>query len=358
MLFSLLSPVFLGACSPWYVLRAGWEEAGILARRQNIEALVSSPTTPVQLKTKLETVVRARNFAKELGLEPKESFTKYSEINREVLVWVLSATPKTSFKPKTWWFPIVGRVPYKGFFSKEDADKEASNLALQGYDTFLRPSPAFSTLGWFNDPILSTTLNQNEEVIVDTVIHEIVHSTVWIPNHVSFNETMANVIAGLATIMFYERQNEDSQSKAQAARKTLETQLRYADHIASLEKELSLVYELCEEVECSPSDQVGKEVLKMREIIFNDAYYRWVQSLDAQQQQKKIGHRTNTLNNAVIVARRLYLDRPELFMELFAKKGNSLDKLIDEMMLIKKNVMKYKRDPYELLKERLHESNC
>ena len=103
----------------------------------------------------------------------------------------------------TWWFPIVGRVPYRGFFSVDDALDAERDLQKEGYDTYVRPTAAFSTLGWFNDPVLSTTLQTDDVEIVTTVLHELAHRYLFVPGQVGFNESFANFIGRVAAIQFF-----------------------------------------------------------------------------------------------------------------------------------------------------------
>src|SRR5262249_62089638 len=132
-----------------YLVHAAVAEARILARRRSIEAMVADPATPPAVARKLRLVLDARRFAGDsVGLRAKESFTTYSPLDRDTLVLVLSGAYRDRLVPKTWWFPIVGSVPYKGFFDFSQARAAARSLAGQGFDVYLRASPAFSTLGW------------------------------------------------------------------------------------------------------------------------------------------------------------------------------------------------------------------
>src|SRR5690606_4806050 len=144
-------------------------------------------TTP-DVRRKLELVLQARAFAdSQLGLAVGESYTTYSWVDSDTLLMVLSAARKDRFVPYTWWFPIVGRVPYKGFFNFNEAYQEARELEAEGYDTHVRPSAAFSTLGWFNDPVLNTVLRYDDVSLVSTVVHEILHNSIFVPGKVGFN---------------------------------------------------------------------------------------------------------------------------------------------------------------------------
>lgn len=194
----------LSACSPGFVLRAGWEEAKILSARRDIHAVVHDTTTPAPLRAKLRLVQQSRAFAGQtLGLDPDDAFTSYVELDRDTLVLVLTAAPEFELRWKTWWFPIVGKLPYKGFFDFDGALNSARDLDEQGYDTWVRPSSAFSTLGWLPDPLMSTTLRADSVGIVETVIHEITHTTFFPKGHARFNESFANFVGHRGAIEFF-----------------------------------------------------------------------------------------------------------------------------------------------------------
>jgi predicted aminopeptidase len=170
---------FLTACSPGYVLRAGWEEAKILSARRPIHEIVHDTTASAELRGKLRLVQHAREYSERtLDLVPGDSYTSYVELERDTLLMVVNAAHEFELRWKTWWFPIVGSMPYKGYFDFDKASQEAAKLDEQGYDTWVRPSSAFSTLGWFPDPLMSTTLRADSVGIVETVIHEITHGAI------------------------------------------------------------------------------------------------------------------------------------------------------------------------------------
>jgi predicted aminopeptidase len=178
-----------------YLVRAAWAEGRILARRTAITELVDDTRTKPAITAKLRLVLAARAFAAEsIGLRAKESFTTYSQLDRDTLVLVLSGAYRDRLASKTWWFPIVGRVPYKGFFDFPGAKTAAKQLERDGFDVYLRPSPAFSTLGWFNDPLLSTSLAADSIDLANTVIHELTHNTFYAPGQAVFNESFASFV--------------------------------------------------------------------------------------------------------------------------------------------------------------------
>ena len=194
----------LAGCSPEYVLRGGWEEAKILSDRRPIEEVVADPTTEPDLREKLLLVQDARVYAqRQLGLDPGKSFTSYARLDSDTLVLVVSAAPELELRWKTWWFPIVGRLPYKGFFQFDEAHDQAEKLEADGYDVYVRPSSAFSTLGWLPDPILSPSLREDSIGLVETVIHEITHTTYFPKGQARFNESFANFVGWRGSIEFF-----------------------------------------------------------------------------------------------------------------------------------------------------------
>jgi predicted aminopeptidase len=192
------------ACSPEYVIKGGWEELKILSDMRPIEEVVADPTTDAETRQKLLLVRDARVFAeRRLGLDAESSFRSFARLDSDTLVMVVSAVPEFELRWKTWWFPIVGDVPYKGFFDFDDARKEAAELESAGYDVYLRPSAAFSTLGWLPDPVLSTSLAEDSIGLVETVIHEITHTTFYPKGRARFNESFANFVGWRGAIEFF-----------------------------------------------------------------------------------------------------------------------------------------------------------
>src|SRR5690606_3806447 len=121
----------------------------------------------------------------------------YSEVawlDRRYVSWTVSASDPWRLQPYEWSFPIVGRVPYLGFFKEEEAREKEQELIQKGLDTYLRGVSAYSTLGWFEDPLLSSMLNYEDHVLAETLIHELVHTTIWIKNSTDFNERLASYL--------------------------------------------------------------------------------------------------------------------------------------------------------------------
>jgi predicted aminopeptidase len=201
------------------VLRAGWEEGKILWHRRAISAMIADPATAPGVRAKLQVVLAARAFARDsLGLAAKQSFTTYSRLPHDTLVLVLSGAYRDRLQPVTWWFPIVGRVPYKGYFDFAGARAAARQLESKGEDAYLRPSPAFSTLGFFNDPLLSTTLQDDSLELANTVIHELTHNTFYASGQAVFNESFANFVGARGSEQFFRARGDSAVARVARAR--------------------------------------------------------------------------------------------------------------------------------------------
>ena len=235
----------VSGCSVGYVVEAALTQSSILLNREPIEDLLKN--TPVKMepiREKLELVLAARNYALAQNLQCGGSFSSYSPIDGEALSWVVAAAYPLELKSKTWWFPIVGTVPYKGYFEKADALDEAKKLKKDDFEVSVRGVTAFSTLGWFDDPVLTPLLRTNAVSIVNTVIHETVHSTAWIPSSVSFNESLAHFVSLYETIKFFNSSycSTDCQSNQKSAEKLKTSEFQYAAALERLHAELETIF--------------------------------------------------------------------------------------------------------------------
>ncbi|MDE2763507.1 MAG: aminopeptidase [Gemmatimonadota bacterium] len=205
VVFVAVAAVWMGTgCSPVYVVRAGWAEAKILHARRPIPEVILAPETDERTRGKLTLAREAREFAMHgLELDVGDSYTTYTELDRDTLAMVLSAAYPDRLAPRTWWFPVVGRVPYRGFFDLDNALDEQGKLEAEGFDTYLRPTAAFSTLGWFSDPLLSTIVRYDEVELVATILHELSHNHLFVPGHVRFNESFATWVGRTGAAQFF-----------------------------------------------------------------------------------------------------------------------------------------------------------
>ncbi len=313
-LLSLLSIVAFFSCSPGFVARAAWEEARILWKRQPIEDVLNDPFLDLETRTKLELVVQARSFARrDLNLDVGKSYTSFSHVNRDTLALVLSASPVDRLAAYTWWFPIVGRVPYKGFFDLEAAEAERRRLENKGYDTYLRPTAAFSTLGWLPDPMLSTALDQDSVDLVETVIHEVTHNTLWVRGHVKFNESLANFVGSVGAVEFFCGRGYDD-SLCRSARNRWHDRQLLGEFLDELWEGLENLY----------SENLEPDELSERRRSFKEEANTFFQREYAPAMLLPIFSQFDptTLNNASLIARHLYYHRLHAFQALYDDSGS------------------------------------
>jgi predicted aminopeptidase len=309
-----------------YLARAGWEEGRILARRRPIARLVADPAVPAATRAKLRLVLEARAFAEDsLGLPAGETFTQFTQLDGDTLVLVLSGARRDLLEPVTWWFPIVGRVPYKGFFLRAEALRAEAALRAQGYDAYLRPAPAFSTLGWFNDPLLSTTLAGDSVEVVTTVIHELTHNRYYARDGAVFNESFANFVGARGAERFF-RARGDTAGAVQAV-------ARWADDRRLAAVWLRLATTLDSAFAAHPGAGQRERRLALRDSVYAAAR-RWLvdsvaPTLEAIDPRYAAVVR---LDNAALLARRIYLTDLEAFERVYAAEGRDLRRAIDRLI--------------------------
>mgnify|MGYP001241598806 CR=1 FL=1 len=190
LLLVLLLP--LGGC---YYLQAAAGQAEVLSSREPIDAVIADEATSPALKARLTLVREARNFAvAALGLPDNETYRSYAALGRPYVAWNVFAAPEFSVEPKTWCFPIAGCVAYRGYFKEAAARDYAASLSRRGYDVYVGPVPAYSTLGHFNDPLLDTMLRYDDLDLVAILFHELAHQVTYRPGETEFNEAFATVV--------------------------------------------------------------------------------------------------------------------------------------------------------------------
>ncbi|MBM2804190.1 MAG: hypothetical protein HW419_2083 [Deltaproteobacteria bacterium] len=311
----------LSGCSPIYVLRAAYEEGKILWRRQPIVDYVQNPEVQLDTQEKLKTVLAVREYARTvLKLNVGGSYASYSYVDRPDLTHIVVAAPKTELRPYTWWFLIVGSVPYKGFFEKADAEQEAERLKAEGYDTNIRTSAAFSTLGWFDDPLLSHLLRYDKVVLSEIVFHELFHQTLYIKGAGAFNESVANFIGHRAAIDFFRTKSGDDSIEHRRAVDGWAEEREFGGFIRELAGTLTELY---------GRDISRDDKLRLREEVFSRGKAEWARRIADRPQHRLRNFSRQPLNNAVLMHYLVYLQDLDLFESLYELSGRSLGKTIE-----------------------------
>lgn len=331
----------LGACSPVYVLEAGWAEARILAGRRPIPELLLDDGTGRATRDKLAYVWEARRFAADsLGLDVGDAYSTFTRLDRDTLALVLSAAPPDRLVPRTWWFPIVGRLPYRAYFDDGDAHRARRELEEDGFDTYLRPTAAFSTLGWFSDPLLSTVVRAETVSVVETVLHELAHTHLFVPGSVRFNESFATFVGSAGTISFFcGREGSGPRSvKCLRARNRWADAQRFSRFVDRVVADLRDLYR--------DPELDGAEKLARRRELFREARQRYEERVRPLLRERRFALFGDLpLNNATLLARMRYYHRLPDFQALLEAEGGSVARAVAALTDGVTGV----DDPFELL---------
>ena len=321
--------LFFAAPTACYLSRGAWEEAKILSRRQPIAEIVADRRTPDAEKLKLKIVLAARQYAKDsLRLRTKDSFTTFSRVDSDTLVLVLSAAYRDALRPYTWWFPIVGEVPYKGFFDFGAARRAAAEFGRDGFDIYLRPSDAFSTLGWFNDPVLNTSLRRDSVDLANTVVHELTHNTYYASGQAAFNESFAMFVGARGAAAFFRARGSDSSARILDAR--WEDDKVLAGFWAHVIRSLDSAYK------SHPTDKAWR--IAVRDTVYARARADLIGEISPRLRTISPRYAERTpLDNASLLARRVYASDLQLFDDVYQREGRNLRHTIGRVIGLAKS---------------------
>lgn len=323
-----------------FVLRSAFEEGRILLKRHSLEDLVAASTTSPARRAAFELVLEARAYAAEsLGLNAKDTYTTFTDVGRDTLVLVLTASPDTALVPYQWRYPIVGSVPYKGFFSLRAARAEAARLANRGYDTYLRTAGAFSTLGWFNDPLLSTMLTRDSANLVNTVIHEIAHNSLYVRSATRFNESFAAFVGHRGAEAFFRDRGDSTNARLAAA--AWHDELLLAEFYDTVSTALGRLYQ---------SGYSAAETRQLRATVLEEMKALLLGSVGPRfQTYRAEWFASRPLNNASIIAARIYRTKLDRFDTVYQRHGGNLRHTIEA--IVRTVTQSSSQDPYQLLED-------
>jgi predicted aminopeptidase len=191
----LLLPALAGCAGIGYYYQAVSGQVDVWRKSEPIDRVIGDAHTDPALRARLETVKRVRDFASaELALPDNGSYRKYADLGRPYVVWNVFATPELSMKPVEWCFPFAGCVSYRGYFGERQAEDFGDDLRKRGRDVFVAGIPAYSTLGWFDDPVLNTFIGYPDAEIARLMFHELAHQVLYVSGDTMFNESFATAV--------------------------------------------------------------------------------------------------------------------------------------------------------------------
>ena len=215
----LLLALSVGGCAlPGYYGQAINGELQLLSARQPLAKVIANPGTPAAVRAQLQLAEEIRRYASAaLGLPKNGSYTSYVTLDQPYVSWNVFATQAFSLRPITWCFPITGCVPYRGYFHQRDAEAFAAKLRAQGDDVHVAGVPAYSTLGWFNDPLLSSMLGWSDTALAKFIFHELAHQELYLKGDADFNESFAVTVADVGVHRWLAASGRQSELPAYAA---------------------------------------------------------------------------------------------------------------------------------------------
>ena len=280
--------------------------------------MIADPATPADTRDFLARVRDIKSFAvQRLGLKNNENYTRYKEIDRDHLVDVVQACDAASFDAYLWSYPFLGRLPYKGFYERPDADAEAARLRALGYDVIVRPVDAFSTLGFTKDPVYSFLKSYSPFQIASLIIHEQTHATLFLKGQPEFNEEMAAFVGDEGAFEWLrETYGEESPEYRDAV-----------DSKADADLFVSLLHDLSEKLKAVYAMPITREEKLARKAVVIDEFKRGLAGGEGPRfRTAAYGHLEKLpLNNAYLSLYSLYSDDVPLLREWFEQRcGGSL----------------------------------
>ena len=293
-----------------YGINQGIGQLSIVWNARPVEEFMADPTFPDSLKNRLEIIDEVRRFAIDsLNLQDTENYkTLFDQKGKEVM-WVVMASEPFQLKSKEWKFPIIGSVPYKGFFNEEKAIEEAQKLKEEGWDVSVRNPGGWSTLGWFTDPILSKMLERSEGDLASLIIHEMVHATLFIKDSVTFNENLASFIADTAAYDFLRwKYGMDSKEYKQYWNEN-EDYRKYSSFVLQAANQLDQVYTSFAEDESVDQKRMKKEQFIQQIVNAMDTLQLVITPNPSQR------FKTQLPNNTFFMSYRQYQSKQTIFKE-------------------------------------------
>lgn len=291
----------------------------IMNKRRPVNEVIQDTDSPEALKERLQLVQEAREFSiSKLYLPDNDSYRTYADLERDFVVWNVFAAPEFSLQAKTWCYPVAGCVGYRGYFAKEDAERQAQKLKGAGFDVIVGGVSAYSTLGKFSDPVLNTMMRWSDLDLVAVLFHELAHQQLYVKNDSEFNESFASAVEEFGVERWLRGRGEDS--RLQEYRSSREFRQQLLQHVQAARADLETLY--ASELDQSDMRQGKQDILSaLREA--------------AGEQVERSGRNTpawlrSPLNNATLIPLSLYQGRLDEFRQLLVECKEDLQCFYDQ----------------------------
>ena len=280
-----------------------------MTARQDVSKLIEAPSTSEALRSQMVEARAIRRFAvDELALPDNKSYLSYVDVGSDAVTWAVFSAPELSLAPQTWCFPIYGCVPYRGYFSRKSAIEFAEQMQRQGQDVYVTGITAYSTLGWSNDPLLSTMLAQGGTYLAEVVFHELAHQRVYVSGDSEFNEAFAVAVETTGVRRWLRAAGDSAALRRYEAER--DRRAEFAAMVSATRDHLAKVYQ-------GPGDTDQKRTAKAMAIEELRTRYRQVRDSRWGGYDAYDGWFDAPINNAKLAAVSVYSDQVTAFLHLF-----------------------------------------
>ncbi len=308
------------ACRLSYVLHATAGQVRLLNNSIPVEEALKADSLGSEERAHLRLVAQVKAFGEnELGLKETKNYQTVYLKSPQPPIYVVAASPKDRLVRKTWWFPILGRMPSLGFFDEKSARAEKERLLEKDLDVILGVADAYSTLGWFQDPVTLNLLEGSTVDLVETILHEMTHTTLYLKDEADFNEGLAVLVGKVGTLQFLEKTFGPSDPLTMEAQKNLEDERIFCSFLASLLQQLEQLYD-------RPISY--QEKLNQREKVFEKSIVRFSGIRNQLQTDRFTHFGSAKMNNAYLLSIGLYHRHFHLFESILKENGGSIKETI------------------------------
>lgn len=316
-------------CQLSYYAHSAYHQSKLLSSRISIDRALRSHDVTEEQKRKLRLVQEVKKFAQnDLGLASSQNYTTFVQLDDKYVTYVVQAAYAWELKSYLWHFPLVGSVPYKGYFTRARAEEEARGFPKNQYDTYVRGVSAYSTLGWLQDSVLSSMLQYEDQDLVEVIIHETVHSTLYIKSAADFNERMATFLGQVGMKQFYQQKEGVDSKFIQIADDEIRDQKIFSKFISSELQDLKVWYEA----------NKGKITPEIKTARLKEINQHFASQIKPQLKSGSYsGFEKRELNNAFLLAYKTYEYNLDDFAQVYSHFQGDFKKTLECLKGLKKS---------------------